>query len=360
MRTFTARALAVLLLVTVSSPIASPPAAAASRIRAVAVASDLNVPVGFTFLPGGVLVYVELHTGTIYFRNLATGVDRRVFRIPAVDADGTGGAIGLEVHPAWPTRRVLYAFATRDTQGGLRNQILRINLATRRSRVILSAVAHPSSDHHGGRILFGADRNLYVVIGDDGRAAYAQDLSRNLRGKVLRIGADGSIPPGNPFGNRVWAYGIRNSVGLAFDPLSGRLWQTDNGPECNDEVNRIRRGGNHGWGPSADCPATNNSGPTPRFLPAHVFATPVGITGLAFCDGCGLGVGIEGDLFVADFNGGRIRRFQLNATRTSFDAGPVTVIDHPAPVATLSIEVAPDGRMYFSTGAKIFRLVRTQ
>ena len=361
MRTFTARALTVLLFVTVSSPITGPPASGASQIRTVVVARNLNVPAGFSFLPNGVLVYVELHTGRIHFRNLETGVDRRVFRVPNVDAEGTGGAIGLAVHPAWPTRRVLYVYATRDTATGLRNQVIRVDLVTRTVRVILSAgTANPWAGHHGGRILFGPDRNLYVVIGDDGRAVNAQDLSRNLRGKILRVRADGSIPPGNPFGNKIWAYGIRNSVGLAFDPRSGRLWQTDNGPECNDEINRIRKGGNHGWGPAADCPATNNSGPPPRIRPAHVFATPVGITGLALCDECGLGAGIEGDLFVADFNGGRIRRFDLDGTRTAIDGGPVTVVDFPAPVATLSIEVAPDGRIYFSTGAKIFRLAPTQ
>lgn len=359
MRRFTARAVVVLLVATVAPPLATQQAVAASRIRAVAVATNLKVPAGFTFLPNGTLAYVELHTGRINFRNLETGVDRRIYRVPNVDADGTGGAIGLAVHPAWPARRVLYVFATRNTRHGLRNQIVRVDLVTRRTRVILSAAASPTAGHDGGRILFGPDGNLYVVIGDGGRSANAQDLSRNLRGKILRIGADGSRPSGNPFGSRVWAYGIRNSIGLAVDPLSGRLWQTDNGPECNDEVNRIRMGGNHGWGPSAACPATNNSGPTPRVRPAHVFATAMGITGLAFCHGCGLGAGIEGDLFVADFNGGRIRRFALNGTRTGFAAGPVTVIDYPFPVATLSIEVAPDGRMYFSTGAKIFRLVRT-
>lgn len=359
MRRFTTYALVVLLVAVVSSPLASPPAVAASRFRGVAVATGLNVPVGFTFLPSGVLAYVELYTGRIHFRNLETGVDRRVFRIPNVDPNGSGGAIGLAVHPSWPTRRVLFVYATRHTSAGLRNQVIRVDLATRSTRVILSTGAAAVSGHNGGRILFGPDRNLYVVIGDDLRAANAQDLSGNFHGKILRIRADGTIPQGNPFGTRVWAYGIRNSVGLAFDPFSGRLWGTDNGPECNDEVNRIGRGGNHGWGPRADCPATNNSGPRPRIQPKHVFAIPVGITGLAFCRGCGLGSGIEGDLFVADFNGGSVRRFDLNGTRTAFVGGPVKVIDFPSPVSTFSIEVAPDGRIYFSTGQKIFRLVRT-
>ena len=139
------------------------------------------------------------------------------------------------------------------------------------------------------------------------------------------MNADGSIPSTNPFGSRIWAYGIRNSIGLAFDPQNDRLWESENGPSCNDEVNRIVKGGNHGWGPNESCPNTNNSGPTPRILPKHTFPTPFGLTGLAFCDGCGLGASFDGDLLVGAVNDGRIRRFDLNATRTGFDAGPLLV-----------------------------------
>ncbi|MET1011651.1 MAG: PQQ-dependent sugar dehydrogenase, partial [Actinomycetota bacterium] len=263
------------------------------------------------------------------------------------------------IHPNWPNKRDLYVFATRNTSAGLRNQVLRVDLERRRARVILSSIASPHSVHHGGRIVFGPDGKLYVVIGDDGRAANAQDLSANFRGKILRINPDGSIPSDNPFHTRVWAYGIRNSIGLAFDPIGGRLWQTDNGPECNDEVNLIRRGGNHGWGSSANCPNTNNSGPIPRILPKHRFLEPVGITGLAFCNDCGLGPDAQGDVFVGDFVGGRIRRFDLDGARNGFDAGPLPVLDYPSPVSVISLEVAPDGRIYFSSGGRILRLART-
>ena len=76
-----------------------------------------------------------------------------------------------------------------------------------------------------------------------------------------------------------------------------------------------------------------------------------------FCDDCGLGSGVQGDLFVADFVGGRIRRFDLNGTRNAFDAGPLPVIDYPPPISVLSMEAAPDGRIYFSSGGRILRLV---
>ncbi|MBA3363137.1 MAG: PQQ-dependent sugar dehydrogenase [Actinobacteria bacterium] len=333
------------------------PAIPGSGVRAVRVAGNLASPVGFTFLPNGRLVYLERNTGWLRFRNLETGVDTRVHRIPNVNFDGERGALGVAVHPSWPTRPYVYAFVTRNTSSGPRNQVQRIKVRSGDGvgvRTILTSPAGPASNHNGGRILFGPDRKLYIVIGDNAQPANSQDRSSNLRGKILRLNADGSIPATNPFGNRIWAYGIRNSIGLAFDPQNGRLWESENGPGCNDEVNRIVKGGNHGWGPNESCPNTNNSGPTPRILPKHTFGNPVGLTGLAFCDGCGLGAAFNGDLLVGAVNDGRIRRFDLNPTRSGFDAGPLLVSDRPGPV--LSVEVGPNGRIFFSDFGGVYRL----
>ena len=332
------------------------PAIAAPGVRAVVVAKNLASPVGFTFTPTGRLVYLERNTGWLRFRNLQTGIDHRVHRISNVNFDGERGALGVAVHPGWPTQPFVYVFVTRNTSVGLRNQVLRIKVQNGRVgvRKLLSVAAGPASNHNGGRILFGPDKRLYVVIGDNAVSANSQDRTGNLRGKILRLNPDGSVAANNPFGKRIWAYGIRNSIGFAFDPRNGRLWESENGPSCNDEINRIVRGGNHGWGPSESCPNTNNSGPTPRILPKYTFVSTVGLTGLAFCDACGLGAGFDGDLLVGAVNDGNIRRFDLNATRTGFDAGPLLVSDRPGPV--LSLEVGPNGRIYFSDFGAIYRL----
>jgi glucose/arabinose dehydrogenase len=330
--------------------------ARAVTVRAVRVAGGLASPVGFTFTPGGRLVYLERHTGWLRFRNLQTGRDVRVHRIQSVNASGERGALGVAVDPNWPARPFVYVFVTKNTADGLRNQVLRIRVEDEDGkgvRLLLSAAAGPASNHNGGRIAFGPDGKLYVVIGDNADPANSQDRTNNLRGKILRINADGSSPA-NPLGNRIWAYGIRNSIGFAFDPETGRLWEQDNGPGCNDEMNRIVPGRNHGWGPSQNCPNTNNSGPTPRVLPRFTFANTVGLTGVAFCNACGLGAGFDGDLLVGAVNDGRIRRFDLNATRTGFDAGPLLVLDRPGPV--LSLEVGPNRRIFFSDFEAIYRL----
>jgi glucose/arabinose dehydrogenase len=331
--------------------------ALAGGVRAIRVASGLASPVGFTFMPGGRLVYVERNTGWLRFRNLQTDADVRVHRILNVNFDGERGALGVALHPSWPAQPFVYVYVTRNTADGLRNQILRIKVENDQGvavRRLLSVAAGPASNHNGGRILFGPDDKLYVVIGDNAQPSNAQDRTANLRGKILRLNPDGSIPSTNPFGTRIWAYGIRNSIGFAFDPQGGHLWESENGPECNDEVNRIVKGGNHGWGPSEACPNTNNSGPTPRILPKYTFISTVGLTGLVFCDACGLGTAFNGDLLTGAVNDGRIRRFDLNAARTGFDSGPVLVLDRPGPV--ISLEVAPNGRIFFSDFDSIYRL----
>ena len=333
------------------------PATADIGVAAVPVATGLQSPVAFAIAPDGRLVYVERHTGWLRFRHLGTGVDVQVYRIADVKSEGERGAMGLALHPAWPSKPFVYVFVTRNTPSGVRNQVLRIRVEDEAAvgvRQILSIATGGSSTHMGGRIAFGPDGKLYVVVGDHGQPANAQDLTANLRGKILRVNDDGSIPATNPFGDPIWAYGLRNSIGFAFDRATGRLWQQDNGPECNDELNRIIKGGNHGWGTRQACPNTNNSGPTPRIRPKYSFVDPLGLTGVAFCVGCGLDPAFEGDLFVGAVTDGTLRRFDLDATRNGFASGPVVVIDQPGPI--LSIESGPDGRLYFSDFGAIYRL----
>ena len=328
--------------------------AVAGGIRAVAVATDLNVPIGFTFLPNGRIAYLERGTGWLRFLDPHTDEDRRIYQVSNVNSTGERGALGVAIHPAWPDRRVVYVFATRNTSGGVRNQVLRIRVEDgvgTRVRTLISAGAGPATNHNGGRIAFGPDGKLYVVIGDNADPANSQDLSSNLRGKILRINPDGSIPASNPFDSRVWAYGIRNSIGFAFDPQTDRLWEQDNGPECNDEINVIVKGGNHGWGPRQDCPNTNNSGPRPRILPKHTFSNTLGLTGVVFCQFCGLGPGYHGDLLVGAVNDDRIRRFNLNDARNDVSL-PSVVLAH----AVISMEVGPNNRVYFSDFSGIYRL----
>ena len=348
-----------------TAAIAAPANAGGGGIRATRIANGLNGPAAFTFTPKGTIVYLERGTGEVRFLNPKTGFDRLFFNIAGVNGEGERGALGVALHPGWPRKPFIYVYVTRNAGGSLQNQIVRIRerggvghgLTT-----ILSTPASSSPYHNGGRIMFGPDRKLYAIVGDGHDAGNAQDLSANLRGKILRMNPDGSVPGTNPMiggrRSRIFAFGIRNSFGFTFDPQTDELWETENGPECNDEINLVRSGDNYAWGPSESCPDTNQDGPAPRRLPEVNFSSTIGITGAAFCDGCRLGAAREGDLFFgACCDGGVLRRVTLDAMRDDVVGGPVTVLNAPGS-SILSMEVAPNGRIYFSDNNSIYRLVR--
>jgi glucose/arabinose dehydrogenase len=321
--------------------------------------SALAFPAAFTVTPGGShILYGERFTGRIRRLNLATGTITPFFKVPNVAAAGEQGLLGLALHPSYPNNTRVWAFVTRTVSGRATNQLLRIRADGTGFTVLRS---FPTGErHNGGRIMFGPDGKLYVVVGENGSPSLAQNLA-SLAGKVLRLNADGTVPSDNPrAGSPIIAYGIRNSFGFTFDPKTARLWETENGPTCNDEVNLVARLTleNFGWGPSQTCssppPAprnTNQDGPSP-VLPKLFFATPPALTGAAFCRQCGLSS--DGRLFFGDFNTGKIRRATLTSARTAI-ASQAPFYDHPD--AVLSLETPVDGGpIYFSTTTNIFRL----
>jgi glucose/arabinose dehydrogenase len=329
------------------------------------VATGLSTPVTFTFDPGGRIYYGEKDTGEIRILNPSAGTDRLFFHIPDVQStSGTErGLLGLALHPDFPGMPFVYAYVTRTLPTGVRNQLVRLTASNGHGsnmRVLFQYSLTSHTNHNGGHIAFGPDGRLYAVVGENADPTNAQDTA-DPRGKVLRMTTAGTAAPGNPFGNRVWSYGLRNSFGFDFDPRTARLWETENGPECTDEINRIVRGGNFGWGPRESCSdpkpqGTNNSGPTPRFMPRTFYASTIAPTGLAFCKKCGLGSGTEGKFLFGDCNTGRIHRVALTTDRFNV-ASQTVVFDNASCV--FSLETGPGGGIFFSDPGGIFELVRS-
>jgi aldose sugar dehydrogenase len=260
----------------------------------------------------------------------------------------------------------------------------------------------PRGNHDGGVIRFGPDRMLYIVIGDNGRRGQLQNLpggplgdgsdddqfggpepdDAHLTGVILRLADDGSIPADNPFHaagaaiggevgtniQKIYAYGLRNSFGMAFDPVSGNLWEQENGDDSFSELNRVEPGFNSGWiqimGPperiaqyrAIETTVTPNP-PDPfastyfglqqlRWSPTNIATTPqqalarlfmlpgarysapefswkfeVAPGAIGFVDGRGLGPQFAGDLFVAGarpfLEGGHLFHFNLTGNRRS-------------------------------------------
>lgn len=167
------------------------------------------------------------------------------------------GLLGLALDPQFPRNPFVYVAYTYRGQGGrLQNRLARLreDPATGKGiadRVLIDGVAG-GNNHDGGRVKFGPEGKLYWTMGETFNRPLAQDLP-SLNGKVLRLEPDGTIPTDNPFPNSfVYSYGHRNPQGLAWQPGTGRLYETEHGPSgekgcCQDEVNLIEPGKNYGW-----------------------------------------------------------------------------------------------------------------
>jgi glucose/arabinose dehydrogenase len=334
----------------------------AEAISAQTIKSGLNFPAAFTFASDGRIFFGERFTGQIRVLDPATGIDTLFFTVPNVLTDGEQGLLGLALHPSYPNKPFVYVYATQDVQGSPQNQILKIRDqggVGLNPKVIFSSETVAGTYHDGGRILFGPGKKLYAVVGEAHGPANAQNLG-STAGKILRMNASGKVPRSNPFpGSLIWSYGHRNSFGFAFDPVAGGLWETENGPECNDEINLIVAGSNYGWGPAQTCstppsaPAnTNQDGPNP-VQPLAFFTPPTAPTGAAFCAGCGLPGG-EGTLFFGTFNTKKIVQVVLTANRTGI-ASITPVYTHG--LGVLSVERGPTGALYFSDAGAIYKLI---
>ena len=243
------------------------------------------------------------------------------------------------------------------------NQILKVTRSNGHAhmRVLMSQPASSSPYHNGGRILFGPDGMLYAIVGDGHDSANAQDLGGNLRGKILRMTPSGGVPSDNPIaGSLVFAFGIRNSFGFTFDPQTDSLWETENGPECNDEINLIAGGGNFGWGPNENCGRERTGRHEQQRSDAAASSQALVRRNDRHHRGRVLrrlrpGEPGRGQLFFGDVNTGVLRRVALNAARDDVSGGAIDVLDAPAG-AIYSMETAPNGQIYFSDPQAIYRL----
>lgn len=348
---------ALALVLTATSVIALQPvepAHAVGRARVVACKKPKACWItAFAFTPAGEeLFYVERYSGEIRRVVLATGSDTRWSKIKDVAGVGEQGVLGIALDPEWDAgeERVFVYYTEQRPE---RNRIVRLSKgAGGLERKVLATI--PATTYHdGGTIHFGPDGKLYAVTGDAGVASRSQRV-RNLAGKVLRMEEDGSRPSDNPFTNgKAFSIGHRNSFGFAFDPQNGRLWQTENGPTCDDEINLVLPGRNYGWGGSSTCPRTSESGPNP--VQPEVRINPLTApTGAAFCNACGLGAEVDGDLLYGTYLTKKLHALDLNADRDGV-AGRRVLLSHPR--AVLALEAAPDGAVYFSDLRAIYRLV---
>ena len=281
--------------------------------------------------------------------------------------------------------------------------------------LLLDLPAVPGPRHNGGAITIGPDNNLYIPIGDTDKVTGGTTQTQNNdelpadgAGGILRVTQEGEpvLDPstgsyilGDDYPlNLYYAYGIRNSFGIGFDPVTGNLWDSENGPGYGDEINLIYPGFNSGWNQIQGVWQRGDGDPRegqstiasvqPEGLvdfdgngqyqpPKLAFLYTIGPTALNFLDSTKYGAGYQNDLFLGDIHAGNLYHFSLNEDRTELLL-PQPLIDRIADTDTESnseaivfatgfagisdIEVSPyDGYMYVvSLGqGKIFRILPT-
>ncbi|HSA72834.1 MAG TPA: PQQ-dependent sugar dehydrogenase [Nitrososphaeraceae archaeon] len=266
--------------------------------------------------------------------------------------------------------------------------------------LLLDLPATPGPRHNGGAIEIGPDNNLYVPIGDVD-ASFKKPIIRTMtqnfgdglvadgRSGILRITQDGKPAEEGILGNSMplklyYAYGIRNSFGLGFDPVTKNLWETENGPVHGDEINLVYPGFNSGWHEIYGFSYSQQDFDTNKLVtfegkgkygePKLVWGRTAGLTSLVFLNSDKLGTQYRNDMFISDVHNGRIYHFKLNTDRTelalpnSLGSKFLTSLYAPDVDKILfgqgfggitDLTVGPDGYLYVvSIGqGKIFRIL---
>lgn len=322
------------------------------------VLSGLDIPVTMALAPDGRVFYNELLTGNVRIVDIAGDGTWQLRQTPFYHVEvghGTDqGLLGLVLDPNFLTNHYVYLYHV--TADGTQNRLIRVTevngQGTDETTIIEGLGANEI--HNGGVLRFGSDGKLYVTIGEWNQPDLAQDISSS-GGKILRLNADGSAPGDNPsfFGDaRIYAMGLRNSFGMVFHPQTGHLWVTENGPDTDDEVNRIVAGGNYGW------PIVTGIANDPSFIDPIVAFTPtIGPTGVTTIPPNSIyPEAYHNNLLFAEVNGGTLHRIVLAGAQLDH-LGAVTVAFNGGLGGLLDIIQGPGGYLYASGFNAIYRVI---
>ncbi|HEU4595841.1 MAG TPA: PQQ-dependent sugar dehydrogenase [Pyrinomonadaceae bacterium] len=445
-------------IVNASIPVASTsagPSMTVTNLGVRRVAAGLDTPTGMAFIGANDFFILEKQTGRVV-RVRAGQTSGAVLDLPVNNASERG-LLGIALHPNFNTNGFVYLFWTESSTGTDMSAVGEVaTLGNRVDRFVWdgSTLAHDRDiirlrarqtdagqpargNHNGGVLRFGPDGKLYAVVGDTGRRGLLQNITSggpvpddefggpapddaHLTGVVLRLNDDGSTPADNPFANadagltgvaaenvrKIFAYGVRNSFGMDFDPVAGHLWTQENGDDSFDEINRVEAGFNGGWiqliGPSSrvaefkaiEATRFGSSLQQNRWPPSLIADTPaealsrlyvlpgshytepqfswkyaVAPSPVGFARGAGLGPQYANDLFVgasrATLLGGYLFKFDLSADRRTLSHADSRLADGVADNAdkfdlaeseslvvgrdfgvTTDIQTGPNGNLY--------------
>jgi glucose/arabinose dehydrogenase len=320
----------------------------------------------------------------VLVRQRTTGAVHAALALACVDARGERGLLGLAFSPAYldgPASRHVYIYYTQQITAtgacsiagvpeGARNRVVRYlesDGALSGEEVVLDGPFLTSlTTHNGGTLRFGLDGTLFVSMGDNDTDDWPSPLSRDptdLRGKLLRIRADGSVPEDNPFVNQpghrpeIWALGLRNPFRFSIDPLTGIPFIADVGEATWEEIDVGAPGADYGY-PCAEGPApyrTCYPEPAPAGMTAPAYAYGHGLDTSPVSGNCvtggpvvrhgGFPAANRDRYYFGDFGGGWIRSAAVDGVNTLTDVQ--MFVENAGPV--VDILASPDGCLTYVT-----------
>jgi glucose/arabinose dehydrogenase len=336
--------------------------------------TGLEQPWGLAFLPGGALLVSEKPGRLRLFRD--GRLSPPIPGVPAVEARGQGGLLGLAVDPGYAKNGLVYfAFSEPDGQAN-HTAVARARLDAAAPAPRLEAMqviwrqrpSLRSEAHFGGRLVFAPDGTLFVTTGErmitTGRMQ-AQRLDATL-GKVVRINPDGSIPHDNPFVGRpdarpeIFSIGHRNIEAAAINPRTGVLWVVEHGTRGGDEVNIVRAGRDYGW-PTIAYGIEYAGGPITGGItqkagmeqPIYYWDPVIAPSGMAFYE-AGLFPAWKGNLFVGGLRDQRLTRLVLQGDRVVGEERLLGELGE----RIRDVVTGPDGALYVATDNAKGRVLR--
>jgi aldose sugar dehydrogenase len=379
----------------------------ALRVEPVIEEEELLFPTSMVFVDNDTLLVTQKNDGDVI--SIINGTVKSQAAISVeVNNEGFKGLLGIaamEKPSSSSHTKFVFLYFTESLGGDqTRNRVYRYewnqeNQVLVNGTMILDLPAEPESVHNGGKLEADRNGNLYAVIGDLSRDGQLQNVRQGPAADdtsvIIRIIQNGSGAADNPFSKssnermqKYYAYGIRNSFGLEIDPISGLLWDTENGPDSYDEMNIVHPGFNSGWnqimGPISHSSIEQEDLEEELMIfdgskyadPIFSWKDPVGLTDLEFLNSTALGLEYAYNLFVGDINNGNLYYFELNDSRTGIKLDDNDLEDLTDQVADdeqqlseivfgsgfeegiTDIETGPDGFLYILTfNGSIYRIL---
>jgi aldose sugar dehydrogenase len=362
----------------IGSALAQPPGPPGEQFKVATFVEGLKNPWSMAWLPNGDMLVTE-RGGTLRIVRGGKLLPDPVPGVPKVRAQGQGGLQEVVVHPNYAQNHYIYlSYSKPDGDGkkgttALSRAKLENDKLSDVKEIFEAKAWSDSPGHFGARIAFDKENHLFMSVGDRMAGLFpprpeggmdpnleghpAQHLN-NHQGKILRLNDDGSVPKDNPFVGQagalpeIWSYGHRNPQGLAVNPETGALWETEHGPQGGDELNLIEKGKNYGWpviGYGVNYTLGTEIHKT-RYKegmeqPKAFFVPSIGTSGLAFYEGDKF-PNWKGNAFVGGIatNYRQLVRFSLN--------GPVVTNREPmlqGQYRLRDVRVGPDGYVYLAT-----------